>query len=166
MTRLNAFMGSIAWYNLVPSGLSGMRTLITAGGSSVSFSDYVAAAAAPDGTLMVAYIPPDHSGPITVDMRAMGGPSQARWFDPTSAAYNSIGIDLPNTGTRVFTPPGNNSTGESDWVLRIETATVTPTPTPTATATATATPTPPATTTPIPTATATATERQQHQQRR
>ncbi len=34
---------------LVPSGLNGMRTLITAGGSSVSFTDYVAAAATPVG---------------------------------------------------------------------------------------------------------------------
>ena len=150
MTRLNAFMRSIAWYDLVPSGLSGMRTLITAGGSSVSSSDYVAAAAAPDGTLMVAYIPPDHSGPITVDMRAMGGPSQARWFDPTNATYIVIGTALPNTGTRVFNPPGNNSTGESDWVLMIATSTTapTPSPTPTATATATANPTPASTSTP------------------
>ena len=150
MTRLNAFMRSIAWYDLVPSGLNGMRTLITAGGSSVSFSDYVAAAAAPDGTLMVAYIPPDHSGPITVDMRAMGGPSQARWFDPTNATYIVIGTALPNTGGRVFNPPGNNSTGESDWVLMIATSTTapTPSPTPTATATATANPTPASTSTP------------------
>ncbi len=121
MTRLNAFMGSIAWYKLVPSGLNGMRTLITAGGSCVSCSDYVAAAATFDGTLLVAYVPPDHSGSITVDMGAMSGPSQARWFDPTSATYNSIGTGLPNTGTRVFTPPGDNDAGDGDWVLMIET---------------------------------------------
>ena len=125
-------------------------------GSSVSASDYVAAAATFGGTLLVAYIPPAHSGPITVDMTAMSGPAQARWFDPTSAAYIDIGTGLPNTGTRVFTPPGNNSTGYGDWVLIIETATIapTPSPTPTATATATATPTPggtPSTPTPTPT---------------
>ena len=62
MARLNAFIGSIAWYKLVPSGLNGMRTLITAGGSSVGASDYVAAAATFDGTLLVAYIPPAHRG--------------------------------------------------------------------------------------------------------
>jgi hypothetical protein len=142
MTRLNAFMGSIAWYNLVPSGLNGMRTLITAGNSAVDSSSYVAAAAAPDGTIMVAYIPPAHSGPITVDMGAMSGPSQARWFDPTSAAYTNIGTGLPNTGTHVFTPPGNNSMGQGDWVLRIDTGTSVPTPTPSPTPTATATPGP------------------------
>jgi Protein of unknown function (DUF4038)/Putative collagen-binding domain of a collagenase len=142
MARLNAFIGSIKWYKLVPSGLNGMRTLITAGGSSVSSSDYVAAAATFDGTLLVAYIPPAHSGAITVDMAAMSDPARARWFDPTSGAYTEIGTGLPNTGTRVFTPPGKNSAGESDWVLMIEAATVAPTPTPSPTPTATATPTP------------------------
>ncbi len=87
-----------------PLRLGGMRNLITAGGSTVSSTAYVTAAAAPDGTLLVAYIPPAHSGSITVDMGAMSGPSQARWFDPTSAAYIGIGTGLPNTGTRIFTP--------------------------------------------------------------
>ena len=35
MARLNAFIVSIPWYSLVPSGLGEMRTLITAGGSAV-----------------------------------------------------------------------------------------------------------------------------------
>jgi hypothetical protein len=130
MTRLNAFMRSIAWYDLVPSGLNGMRTIIAAGGSSVDSSNYVAAAADPDGTLMVAYIPPDHNGSITVDMGVMSGPSQARWFDPTNGSYTNIGTTLPNSGGRVFTPPGKNRVGERDWVLRIETGKGAPTPIP------------------------------------
>jgi hypothetical protein len=121
MARLNAFMQSIAWYNLAPSGLNGMRTLITAGGgSSVSSSDYVAAAAAPDGTILVVYVPPAHSGPITVDMGAMGGPARARWFDPTSGTYTDIGTGLANTGSRSFTTPGNNGAGAKDWVLLLD----------------------------------------------
>ena len=120
MARLNAFIRSIAWYNLVPSGLAGMRTLITAGGSSVSASNYVAAAASPDGKLLVAYIPPAHNGSITVDMAAMGGPARARWFDPTSGAYSDAGTGLANSGTRMFTPPGTNSAGANDWVLVLQ----------------------------------------------
>lgn len=123
MTRLNAFMRSIAWYNLVPSGLGGMRTLITAGGGFHADSDYVAAAATPDGTLLVAYIPPAQSGSITVDMAALRGPVRARWFDPTNASYADAGTGLANTGERVFTPPGINSAGESDWVLVLDVAT-------------------------------------------
>lgn len=148
MARLNAFMVSNAWYKLVPSNLSGMRNLITAGGSTVLLDDYVAASATFDGTLLVAYIPPAHTGSITVDMAAMSAPARARWFDPTNAAYTNIGIGLPNTGTRVFNPPGNNSTGEADWALIIDVPMVAPTPTitPSVTATATATPTSTATT--------------------
>ena len=68
----------------------------------------------------MAYVPPAHSGPITVDMAAMSGPTRARWFDPTSAAYTDIGTGLANTGTRSFTPPGNNSVGAKDWVLVLD----------------------------------------------
>jgi len=120
MTRLNAFIQSIEWYKLVPSGLGGMRTLVTAGGSAVTNADYVAAAATPDGKLLVAYIPPAHNGPITVDMGAMSSLSRARWFDPTSATYTDIGAGLTNSGTRNFTPPGNNSVGQKDWVLVLD----------------------------------------------
>jgi hypothetical protein len=102
------------------SGLGGMRTLITAGGSSVSSSSYVAAAAVPNGTLMVAYVPPAHTGGITVDMGAMTGPARARWFDPTSGTYTGIGTGLANTGPRVFTTPGGNSAGANDWVLVLD----------------------------------------------
>jgi hypothetical protein len=120
MARLNAFIGSIAWYNLVPSSLGGMKTLVTAGGSSVNAADYVAAAATPSGTLLVAYVPPAHSGSITVDMTAMSGPATARWFDPTSGVYTDIGTGLANTGTHAFTPPDSNSAGAADWVLVLE----------------------------------------------
>ena len=120
MARLNAFVRSIAWNNLVPSDLGRMRTLVIAGGSSPASSDYVAAAATPDGTLLVAYVPPAHSGSITIDMTAMSGPMRARWFDETSGAYSDAGTGLANIGLRSFGPPGTNSAGENDWVLILE----------------------------------------------
>jgi hypothetical protein len=119
MARLNAFVRSIAWQNLVPSGLNGMKILVPSGNSPVSNSDYVAAAATPDGTLLVAYVPPDHSGPITIDMTAMSGPARARWFNLANAEYRSIAT-FDNTGPASFTPPGNNGTGFTDWVLLLE----------------------------------------------
>ena len=121
MARLNAFISSIAWYKLVPSGLGGMSALITSGGGSVSASNYVTAAASPDGTLLVAYIPPAHTGSITVNMAALSGPANARWFDPTSGTYTNAGTGLTNSGTRAFTPPGANSAGANDWVLVLAT---------------------------------------------
>ena len=123
MARLNAFIRSIAWYNLVPSGLGGMKTLVIAGGSLPDSNDYVAAAATPEGTLLVAYVPPDHSGPITVDMTVMSGPTRARWFDPTTAAYVDAvaGLLPPGTPVQKFTPPpGVHGDSFSDWVLLLE----------------------------------------------
>jgi hypothetical protein len=120
MARLNAFVTSVSWYSLVPSGLGGMRTIVTSGGGSVSGSNYVAAAASPDGMLLVAYVPPAHSGAISVDMAAMSGTSRARWLDPTSGVYTTIGTGLANSGARSFSTPGSNSAGAADWVLVLD----------------------------------------------
>ncbi|HEY4449544.1 MAG TPA: DUF4038 domain-containing protein, partial [Steroidobacteraceae bacterium] len=124
MARLNAFIVSIPWWKLVPSGLSGTKTLITGGQAALSDASYVAAAAIPDGTLVIAYVPPAHSGTITVDMTALHAPARARWFNPTTAIFTDIGTALPNTGTRVFTPPGNNQPPGpmtfTDWALVID----------------------------------------------
>ena len=118
MSRLNTFIKSIAWYNLVPSGLNSMRTLIS-GNAGTSASNYVSAAATPTGNLLVAYIPPAHSGSITVDMTGMAV-TRARWFDPTNGSYTTISGTLPNTGTKTFTRTGNNSVGQADWVLILD----------------------------------------------
>jgi chitodextrinase len=117
MAKLNAFIRSINWWKLVPSGLNGMKNLIVSDGSQPVFPDYIAASATPDGTLMVAYVPPAHNGSFTVDMTAMSGTTTARWFDPTSGAYTTLSTSLPNTGTHVFAIPGLNSVGDQDWVL-------------------------------------------------
>ena len=119
-SRLNAFVASIAWHELVPSGLGGMRTLVTPGGSSVSAPDYVTAAATPAGTLLIAYVPPAHRGPIEVDMSVMTGLTRARWFDPTSGAYTAISSGLVNAGTRKFSTPGLNRAGAADWILVLD----------------------------------------------
>jgi len=122
MKVLNAFIGSIPWYQLVPSGLAGMKTLVTAGAGNVSDAGYVASAATPTGSLLLAYVPPAHTGSITVDMTALSGAAQARWFNPTSGSYTAIsGSPFPNTGTHQFTPPGDNGTGNSDWALVLQT---------------------------------------------
>jgi hypothetical protein len=112
-------MTSISWWELVPSSLGGMKSLVTAGGGTNGGADYVAAAATPSGTLLVAYIPPMHSGTVTIDMTAMSGSARARWFNPVTAAYTTIGT-FSNSGERTFTPPGDNGSGYADWVLVLE----------------------------------------------
>jgi len=124
ITRMAKFMRRIPWWSLVPQGLGGSSTIITAGGgASDSATDYVAAARTSDGKKIVIYIPPAHTGSVTVDRTLMAGTFVARWWDPTNDTYTLIGTTHPNTTTEAFTPSGNNAAGEADWVLLLETET-------------------------------------------
>jgi hypothetical protein len=50
-------------------------------------------------------------------------PAYASWYDPTNGTFTPIpGSPLANSGTRDFTPSGNNSAGSGDWVLVLEVA--------------------------------------------
>jgi hypothetical protein len=118
MSRLNKFIRSIEWWKLVPSGLNGMKTLITGKNNRDTAADYVAASATKNGTLLVAYIPPAHTGSISVDMSALRGKIYANWFDPTNGSFTEVtGSPFTTKSAREFVPPGKNSTGENDWVL-------------------------------------------------
>ena len=119
--RLFAFWDARPWWRLKPSGLGGMGTIVTAGGGTASpqSTDYVAAAATPEGDLLLAYVPPDHIGSVTIDMTKLGASVTARWFDPANATFTAIGT-FTNTGTHAFTTPGNNSAGDPDWLLVLE----------------------------------------------
>jgi hypothetical protein len=122
MMRLGKLLDSTAWYKLVPSGIAGMKTLVTAGGGTYGKRDYVTAAAAADGSLLLAYLPPGASSTsVAINMEALAAPVRARWFDPTSGIYVDIAQALPrNSGSRTFTIPGNNAAGARDWVLVLE----------------------------------------------
>ena len=121
--RQFAFWNARQWWRLKPSGLGGMGTLITAGGGTASpqSTNYVAAAATSEGDLLLAYIPPAHTGSITVDMTKLAATAVARWFDPTNGSMTVIGA-FANTGTHAFTPPANNNAGDTDFLLVLETA--------------------------------------------
>lgn len=119
--RQFALLKSLPWHRLKPSGLGGMISLVTAGGGTASpqSTDYVTAVATPEGDLLLAYIPPAHTGSITVAMTAMAATCRARWFDPTNSAFTAIGM-VANTGTHAFTPPGTNSAGDTDFLLVLD----------------------------------------------
>jgi Protein of unknown function (DUF4038)/Putative collagen-binding domain of a collagenase len=114
------FFSSLPWQDLVPDqdhtvvtgGLGNFGNLRT----RVSKSDFCTAAKTPDGSFVVAYMPSART--ITVNMASLKGPASAKWFDPTNGAYTAIREGpFTNSGTRQFTPPGNNHDGDSDWVL-------------------------------------------------
>ena len=120
MKRLNGFIRSVNWWQLVPSGLNGMKTLIVDANNIDTSAAYVSAAATKDGSLMVAYIPPAHDGGITVDMSALGNKMYGYWFDPTNAKYSAINNTEPDDkGFHSFIPPGKNSSSDNDWVLML-----------------------------------------------
>jgi hypothetical protein len=98
MARLNAFIRSVAWYKLVPSGLGGLGELIAAGGSSPDSSTYVAAAATTGRNTHDCLCSARACGIDLVDMAAMSGSTRARWFDPTSGAFRDIAVGLAHDG--------------------------------------------------------------------
>ena len=114
MQRLGAFFQSLPWWKLVPAASGGMRTLVTSGGGSLGSNDYVTAAAALDGSMLVAYAPTGRT--ITVDLSVMSGPAQARWFSPVTGNSVTVATSQPNAPS-TFTTPGDNGAGVSDWVL-------------------------------------------------
>jgi hypothetical protein len=121
MMHLNHFIQQIPWWELVPSGLNGMRKLILTGGGIETKADYVAAAADPLGNHLIAYIPPAHHGSISVDLKGMVKQLKATWFDPSNGEYIHIGNrPFVNKGIKIFLPPKMNHHGQQDWVLIIQ----------------------------------------------
>jgi hypothetical protein len=93
----------------------------TTGYGYTATNTYATAASTPDGSLVAVYMPTART--VTVDMSKLSGPAVARWYDPASGDYLSAAPSpLPSKGEKTFTPPGENSAGDSDWVLVIETS--------------------------------------------
>ncbi|MGB7218689.1 MAG: DUF4038 domain-containing protein [Vicinamibacterales bacterium] len=127
----NLFL-SRSWWKLVPDPshqvlTAGYGTYVEFGdlGTSVSSNDYATAALASDSSFMIAYLPSIRT--VTVDMSKLSGPVTAQWYDPSNGTYQTIaGSPFSNTGTQQFTPVGNNSDGDGDWVLVLDTAPTAP----------------------------------------
>ena len=123
MMRLNKFINSVEWWKLVPAGLNGMKNIIVDPVNIDTAASYVSAAAARDGSLLVAYIPPAHKGGVKVDLSVLSRPAFVYWFDPTDGRYIPLEASpVSNTGVREFTPPAKNQDDESDWVLLLTTS--------------------------------------------
>jgi len=113
--RLTAYLGGS---RLPPRLFAYLRRLTQL--STVAFNSYAPAARTSDGSLVMAYLPSIRT--ITVDMSKLAGPTVARWYDPTNSDYITANSSpYANAGSRQFTPPGNNGSGDGDWVLILET---------------------------------------------
>lgn len=121
----DSLLTPVAWYNLVPDQ---NHTFLTGGlgndNGAFLTDTHAAAARVADGSLGMVYMPDSRT--ITIDMSKMNGSTTARWFDPTTGAFTTIGT-YANTGSRQFTPPaGPHTDGTTDWVLVLETAPAAP----------------------------------------
>jgi hypothetical protein len=64
------------------------------------------------------YTPDDTS--LTVDLSIFTAAAvHIRWYDPTTAEFTNVG-DFPTTGTQEVAHPGDNASGQPDWVLVVE----------------------------------------------
>jgi hypothetical protein len=125
-TYVTALFAPRAWFNLIPDT---NHTVVTAGFGTfsaaadinlVNNNDYATAARTADGSLVMAYMPTSRT--LTVDMSKVSGPAVGHWYDPANGTYLPItGSPFANSGTRTFTPSGNNSDGDGDWILVLET---------------------------------------------
>jgi hypothetical protein len=124
MIRLSQLLDELPWYELVPDGEDGKKKFVTQGScGNYGEAGYITAAATSDSSLFLAYFPPtgNSSQSLTVDLALLAGSSRARWFDPASGNYTDISADsLPTRGAKVFTTPGKNSGGATDWVLVLQ----------------------------------------------
>jgi hypothetical protein len=122
LSWMNQLFAARDWHDLVPDR---DHQVLTHGFGHFSKSDsittdtYATAAATPDGRLGMAYLPSIRK--VTIDMSKFSGPVTTRWFDPTNNSFTTIvGSPFQNSGDKHFTPPGNNSAGDGDWVLVLE----------------------------------------------
>jgi hypothetical protein len=98
------------WYALVPDR---DHKIVTAGLGEFWGLDYLTAAAAPDGSVAVAYMPTSRTVTVNLSMLAKGR-AKAWWFNPRSGNAMEAGT-YATEGARPFTPPG-----EGDWVLVLD----------------------------------------------
>lgn len=125
LLRWKNFFTSIAWQNLIPDQAHAVGTAGYGTGHLSELpenSNYVTVAAdslTGGAHLGVAYFPGGGgTNTLTVDMTKFAGSVTAKWFDPTNASFATVsGSPFTNTGTHNFTPTGNNSAGDPDWVL-------------------------------------------------
>lgn len=105
------------------------HTAVTGGYGTFGQSNYVTAARASNGSLVMAYVPSTGTSvrSLNVDMSKLSGVVTAQWYNPAVGTYSTIaGSPLANSGSQTFATPGNNGTGTNDWVLVLSATTINP----------------------------------------
>jgi hypothetical protein len=120
---MQQFFNARAWFALVPD--TNHSVVVSNYGtysdnSHVADNDFLTAARAQDGSLVIVYTPSLRQ--FSLDLAQLNGAAVTRWFDPSSGMFTAIsGSPFTNSGLQSFTPPGNNHDGDGGWVLVLET---------------------------------------------
>jgi hypothetical protein len=86
---------------------------------SISNNTCSTTARSSDGSLVIIYMASSRT--VTIDMSMLAGPTKASWYDPTTGQYEDAqGSPFTNHGSKKFTPPRPNKSGDLDWVLVLE----------------------------------------------
>jgi len=115
MSHVWEFFSSLEWWTLSPDAAN--ATLVAGLGSG---QDRAVAALSTNRSLAVAYVPTVRD--VSINLGQMAGPTvSARWYDPSNGRYTTVaGSPFTASGARTFRPSGNNSAGDSDWVLLLQ----------------------------------------------
>jgi len=112
MTYFGDLFATRPWSLLVPDY---DEAIVGGNRGNITTNDYVMAARASDGSVIMAYLP--KSSTVTVNMATVAGSAaDAWWYDPENGNSQYIG-EFTTSGLQNFTPPDN-----SDWVLVIDNA--------------------------------------------
>jgi uncharacterized protein DUF4038/collagenase-like protein with putative collagen-binding domain len=118
MGFVRALFEKLPWTTLQPD--ERFEVLCSGQGSKGSI-DYPVLASTRDGQLAIAYVPTARG--VRIDVTRLKGPLRARWYDPTSGLFSdAAGMPIPQSPDRWFVPAAHNASGDSDWLLLLETA--------------------------------------------
>jgi hypothetical protein len=105
--------GALPWWRLVPDEIG---NAVIVGGRGKG-NDRALASLACDRRWALSYVPTRRT--ITIDMRVFSGSTATlTWIDPATGAA-SRAKPAAARGNLQLSPPGRNSSGDSDWLLKV-----------------------------------------------
>ena len=112
MVELYGLFSALPWPELVPDL---ERQILL----EESREDPAVAAVTPDHSLAVVYVPDDRS--VQVDLSGFDSPINVHFYDPTDGSSRDVDLSTVELSSPVTLPtPGENSLGDSDWVVVVE----------------------------------------------
>ena len=112
---LTRFLLGRRWELLIPD----WGNLFLTNGASYTNASFVSAASASDGSWGAIYTQSNVS--LTVNLAMFSANVTVYWMDPCNGARTNLGTFSPSGSHTFASTPGNNSTGDADWVLVFET---------------------------------------------